>query len=60
MKSKTLSKDRSIMSPIKPHGKSKSVRCGYGACSSSGCNCQKYEGNGDTCGNCGHSYQRHW
>jgi hypothetical protein len=33
---------------------------GYGACSSSGCNCQAYGGSGDTCSNCGHNYQTHW
>ncbi|WP_158225000.1 hypothetical protein [Brunnivagina elsteri] len=34
--------------------------CGYGACSVSGCYCQAYEGNANTCENCGHNYQRHW
>ena len=33
---------------------------GYGACSSSGCNCQSYAGSGDTCSNCGHNYATHW
>jgi hypothetical protein len=60
MKSKTLLKDGLIASLIKPRGNSKPARCGYAACSSSGCNCQKYEGSADTCGNCGHNYQRHW
>ncbi len=62
MKSKTLLKDGAIALLVKPLGKSKPVRCGYGKCSSSGCNCQKYEGNGNTCGNsgCGHGYDRHW
>ena len=38
------------------------LRCGYGRCSSSGCYCQKYEGNASTCQNsgCGHSYGDHW
>ena len=37
-------------------------RCGYGACSKSGCNCQHFEGSGSTCANmgCGHAYQDHW
>ena len=37
-------------------------RCGYGACSKSGCNCKGYEGSGSTCANqgCGHSYSDHW
>lgn len=33
---------------------------GYGACSVSGCNCQSYMGNDDTCQNCGHNYSLHW
>jgi hypothetical protein len=33
---------------------------GYGACSSSGCNCKAYGGSGDTCSNCGHNYATHW
>jgi hypothetical protein len=33
---------------------------GYGACSSSGCNCQGYGGSGDTCTNCGHNFTTHW
>ena len=38
------------------------LRCGPGACSKSGCNCQGYEGSASTCANqgCGHSYQDHW
>lgn len=38
------------------------LHCGYGRCSSSGCYCQKYEGNATTCQNsgCGHSYGDHW
>jgi hypothetical protein len=38
------------------------LRCGFGKCSSSGCNCQAYEGNASTCGNngCGHSFSDHW
>lgn len=37
-------------------------RCGFGACSKSGCNCKEYEGSGSTCANqgCGHSFQDHW
>ncbi len=35
-------------------------RCGYGSCSSSGCNCQTYEGSGSTCSNCGHNYGTHY
>jgi hypothetical protein len=33
---------------------------GYGACSSSGCNCKSYSGSADTCANCGHNYATHW
>jgi hypothetical protein len=33
---------------------------GYGACSSSGCNCQSYSGSADTCANCGHNFATHW
>jgi len=33
---------------------------GYGACSSSGCNCQSYAGSGNTCSNCGHNFATHW
>ena len=33
---------------------------GYGACSSSGCNCQSYGGSGNTCSNCGHNFATHW
>lgn len=33
---------------------------GYGACAASGCFCQAFEGNGQTCSNCGHAYSRHW
>ena len=36
------------------------VEKGYGACSSSGCNCPAYGGNGDLCSNCGHNYTTHW
>ena len=36
------------------------VEQGYGACSSSGCNCQSYSGSGDTCANCGHNFATHW
>ena len=36
------------------------IHMGYGACSVSGCNCQSYMGNADTCENCGHNYRLHW
>lgn len=38
------------------------IRCGYGACSKSGCNCKGFEGSASTCGNsgCGHAYSDHW
>ena len=36
------------------------VHRGYGACSTSGCNCQGYTGSGNTCENCGHNYSAHW
>ena len=38
------------------------VRLGYGACSIGGCNCQRFDGYGDTCANsgCGHAYADHW
>ncbi|UXE62542.1 MAG: hypothetical protein KA717_07215 [Woronichinia naegeliana WA131] len=45
---------------LKPYPNNKPLRSGYGACSSSGCNCKSYEGRGDTCENCGHNYDRHW
>ena len=32
---------------------------GYGACTSGGCNCPGYTGNGQTCENCGHNYSMH-
>jgi hypothetical protein len=41
------------------NGESKAEQ-GYGACSSSGCNCQSYAGSADTCSNCGHNYATHW
>jgi hypothetical protein len=56
----TLLQPKSIALLIKSRQKVKSPHCGYGACSSSGCNCKQYEGNANTCGNCGHSYDRHW
>jgi hypothetical protein len=47
---------------FKQNGVAKTIFCGYASCSYSGCNCQTYEGKGDTCANlgCGHSYQDHW
>lgn len=33
---------------------------GYGACSTSGCICQSYAGQGPLCENCTHSYEQHW
>lgn len=33
---------------------------GFGRCSVSGCNCKEFEGRGDTCGNCGHAYKKHY
>lgn len=36
------------------------VKMGPGACSVSGCNCQSYMGNADTCQNCGHNWSLHW
>lgn len=33
---------------------------GFGRCSESGCNCKAFKGRGDTCGNCGHAYRRHY
>jgi hypothetical protein len=34
------------------------AEAGYGRCSK--CNCPAYEGQANTCGNCGHSYASHW
>ena len=31
---------------------------GYGRCSK--CECKRYEGNRDCCGNCGHNYSAHY
>lgn len=36
------------------------MRCGYGVCSISGCHCQGYMGNDNTCSNCGHNYGSHY
>lgn len=33
---------------------------GFGRCGESGCNCKEFKGRGDTCGNCGHAYRRHY
>ena len=33
---------------------------GFGRCSESGCNCKSFKGRGDTCGNCGHAYRKHY
>ncbi len=54
----TLLKSKSIALLIKFRQNSKSPKCGYGACSYSGCNGQAYEGNGNTCGNSGCG--QHW
>ena len=43
--------------PVRSENK---VEQGYGACSSSGCNCQSYGGSGNTCSNCGHNFATHW
>lgn len=34
------------------------IKAGYGSCYK--CNCQAYEGNANTCGNCGHGYSNHY
>ena len=62
MKSNALLQPTVTKLILKPYPNNKPLRSGYGACSSSGCNCQKYEGNGSTCANsgCGHGYDRHW
>jgi hypothetical protein len=36
------------------------AHAGYGACSVSGCHCQAYQGQDNTCVNCGHNYSMHW
>jgi hypothetical protein len=33
---------------------------GYGKCGRSGCYCRAFEGNGNTCSNCGHAYSAHY
>lgn len=33
---------------------------GFGRCGESGCNCKAFKGRGDTCGNCGHAYRKHY
>lgn len=33
---------------------------GFGRCFESGCHCKAFKGRGDTCGNCGHAYRRHY
>lgn len=33
---------------------------GYGACSVSGCGCAGFDGSGNICQRCGHSYREHW
>jgi hypothetical protein len=62
----SLMKSNALLQPtiakliLTPRRKNKPLRSGYGACSSSGCNCKSYEGSGSTCENCGHNYDRHW
>ena len=34
------------------------LKVGYGACYK--CSCKAFEGNGQQCSNCGHSYSDHW
>lgn len=34
------------------------IQAGYGACYK--CPCKAFEGNGQQCENCGHSYSDHW
>lgn len=45
---------------LRPNNPATGPVAGYGACSTSGCNCRGYEGSGNTCENCGHSYEKHW
>lgn len=33
---------------------------GFGRCLESGCYCKEFKGRGQTCGNCGHAYKRHY
>jgi hypothetical protein len=60
MRSNVLLKPTAISLVVNPRSTLELSVYGYGACSSSGCNCKSYEGNGATCGNCGHNYDRHW
>ena len=34
------------------------MKAGFGACCK--CSCKNFEGNGQQCANCGHSYGDHW
>jgi hypothetical protein len=48
----------SVLDPI-PDNEPPTKRCGYGACSVSGCYCKGYMGTADLCSNCGHAYPAH-
>ena len=37
-----------------------SERGGFGRCSENGCHCKEFKGRGQTCGNCGHAYKKHY
>lgn len=41
-------------------GETDSESEGFGRCSASGCYCKAFEGRGQTCGNCGHAYSKHY
>lgn len=61
MKIKSLLLEAKIAKLVVKQNKiQKKTQCGYGACSVSGCNFRTYEGRDNTCGNCGHNYERHW
>jgi hypothetical protein len=60
MKSKTLLQPSITTLSLKPRQSHKLPCCKYGACGPSGCKCPAYEGSGNTCVNCGHSYDSHW
>jgi hypothetical protein len=47
MKSNALLQPTITKLILTPRRKNKPLRSGYGACSSSGCNCKSYEGRGD-------------
>jgi hypothetical protein len=52
--------DAPVLTVEKDHKHAAEHRCGYGACSISGCYCQSYSGQAYTCANCGHNYASHW